>query len=162
MDFNSIYEQHKCLMYEIAKSILNDSIYAQDAVQNAAIKISKHIDLISSLSSEKVKTLVVTIIRHAAIDVQRSRDRHWDQEVSWVDIPDLPVTNISSVYESSLYYAMQKLPFQYREVLILKYVSDLEDDEIASILDISRVNVRKRISRGKKQLEIILKKEGAL
>ncbi len=52
--------------------------------------------------------------------------------------------------------AIHKLPDIYRQVLILKYVDNLSNDEIAEFLWITNDVVRQRISRGLKKLKLIL------
>lgn len=55
-----------------------------------------------------------------------------------------------------LYMAMQKLPRQKREILILQYWGGLSQKEIASTLGITTENVRVSGYRGKKELKKIL------
>ena len=55
--------------------------------------------------------------------------------------------------------AIKHMPELYRDVFLLKYSSGYENREIADILEISEASVRKRISRGKKKLEVLLNGE---
>ena len=46
---------------------------------------------------------------------------------------------------------IKKLPVIYREILILKYIQEHTNAEIAEIVNISEVNVRKRLERAKRK-----------
>ena len=52
-----------------------------------------------------------------------------------------------------------KLKPIYRDVILLKYSHNMENDEIAKLLDISSVNVRKRLERAKKMLIELIEEE---
>jgi len=56
-----------------------------------------------------------------------------------------------NIYER--YKCINELPDTYKEILILKYSSGFSNVEIAEILEVSEVNVRKRISRARKLLK---------
>jgi len=52
--------------------------------------------------------------------------------------------------------AISELPDSYRAVIILRYEMDLDNQEIAEVLDISKQNVEVRIHRARKALRKIL------
>ncbi len=52
-----------------------------------------------------------------------------------------------------------KLKPIYRDVILLKYSHNMENDEIANLLDILSVNVRKRLEGAKKMLIELIEKE---
>ena len=52
--------------------------------------------------------------------------------------------------------AMDKLPLLYREVLLLRYADELDNEEIADFLELSAGAARTRLSRAKKELLKIL------
>lgn len=55
--------------------------------------------------------------------------------------------------------AIELLPINYSSVLRLKYSQGYQDSEIARILNITEDNVRKRISRAKKKLALLLNRK---
>lgn len=56
--------------------------------------------------------------------------------------------------------ALDQLPFDYREALILRYHADVPVEEIAASLKLSESGARMRISRGLKKLrEIVMREE---
>ena len=54
--------------------------------------------------------------------------------------------------------AIMKLTEIYKEVFLLKYSHELENNEIAKLLNIKESTVRVRLARGKEKLEFILNK----
>ena len=55
--------------------------------------------------------------------------------------------------------ALEELPFDYREAVILRYHEELSMDEIASVLGISVSGAKMRVHRGLKKLREILEGE---
>ena len=55
---------------------------------------------------------------------------------------------------------IESLPEIYRDVLILKYLQELDNKEIADILNIKATTVRKRLERAKFMLAELLEKDG--
>ena len=55
--------------------------------------------------------------------------------------------------ENRIITTIKSMKEKYRDILLLKYVQGLENDEIAELFGITEEAVRQRISRGKKLLE---------
>ena len=60
-------------------------------------------------------------------------------------------------YRRLLYEAIQMLTEQQRKVVVLRYLNELSDKEIAERLSITKTNVRVIAHRALKRLEVILK-----
>lgn len=58
--------------------------------------------------------------------------------------------------------SIAKLNDNYSDILYLKIAREYSNDEIANILGISKENAKMRLSRARKALKEILKKEGTL
>ncbi len=61
--------------------------------------------------------------------------------------------------EQELYDALNKMPLIYREVLLLKHVSDLSYGEICKVLNINLSLVKNRLYRGRLMLSEMLQRE---
>ncbi|MFW5808456.1 MAG: RNA polymerase sigma factor [Spirochaetota bacterium] len=68
---------------------------------------------------------------------------------------------LSNTYEIAT-EELQKLPDDYREILVLRDIEEYSYDEIADILNISLSNVKVRIHRGRAMLKQRLHKRGLL
>ncbi|MDE5864634.1 MAG: sigma-70 family RNA polymerase sigma factor, partial [Lachnospiraceae bacterium] len=71
-----LYEQK---MYQVANSILRDSGLAEDAVQEAFIKLMKSGTCFENPESEDCKRYVITVIKHSAINIYNKKRR--EQEI---------------------------------------------------------------------------------
>lgn len=158
--FLDIYEKYKFLMFSIAMDVLQDKFAAEDAIQNAFLKIMNNCDKIDDLESKRTKRLIITITKNSAIDIYRKRNILWNREIEIEKIVEFPKEDFQVSEENDRFYAIEILPEKYKEILLLKYSAGFSNGEIAEILDISEVNVRKRLSRAKKQLECNIKMEG--
>lgn len=151
--FYNLYEKYKYLMFSMAMDILNDKFAAEDAVQEAFIKILKNANKIDNINSNRTKRLVITITKNAAIDIYRKQKKRWNTETEMDKITEFEKNDIYEIEDNEKFLEIEELPDIYKEVLILKYSSEFSNTEIAEILEISEMNVRKRISRGRKLLK---------
>ena len=62
--------------------------------------------------------------------------------------------------EEEKFSTIESLPDHLKEILLFKYSVGFSNTEIADILGISEVNVRKRISRARKLLKHNMKERG--
>jgi len=68
-----IYKLHKKKMYYTARGIIHDDYEAEDAVQEALIKISKYIDKKMDPKCNKTLGLIVIIVRSISINIYNKR-----------------------------------------------------------------------------------------
>lgn len=154
-----LYESYKRLMFSIALDITRNTTRAEDVVSESVLKISKIISKIEKVDSPRTRALVCVITKNTAIDMLRKEkgrleafDESYMGAYTGVD-EDL---EIKEDYARAM-SAINSLSDRYKEVLILRYVSELEDEEIAKVLDITRENVRKRAERGRRKVVDMLK-----
>jgi RNA polymerase sigma-70 factor (ECF subfamily) len=159
--FELLYEKYRKLMFYVANNILHDTYLAEDAVHHAFLNLIDHLDKIDEVDCHKTKSFIVTIVRNHSINIYNQRKRH----------PLIPIEEIESACAEDLYQSVEeqdilvatilKLPIIYKDVLTLKYVQEYSNLEIARILGITEVTVRKRLERAKSKMKQILK-EGDL
>ena len=151
----SCYRLYEQKMYQAAYRILQDTGWAEDAVQNAFLKLMKGRVYFEDAGSEDCKKYMNTVIRHSAIDIYNKKKR--EQELfCFCDM---------SVYgqEADNRYACEKeaqvrevisvLSPRYFDVAYCLTVKNLSVKETAGELGISEANVRKRFERAKKILK---------
>jgi RNA polymerase sigma-70 factor (ECF subfamily) len=73
---------------------------------------------------------------------------------TWLDPEAVLTKNMNSAL---IRRALEELPLQYREVLILRELEELSYKEIAKIVDIPLGTVMSRLSRARRELYIQLK-----
>lgn len=82
----------------------------------------------------------------------RSRIRRDRREIPAPRASDRPMED-GTGFDPALLAAVAQLPLEYRTVIVLKYVLDWTQPEIAETLDISVGTVKSRLSRGLDQLQ---------
>ena len=150
--FEQIYTLYRGLMFYIARRILPGEADAEDAVHQAFVSIIENLKKISEVRCPKTRSYVVIITERKAIDILRSRSRlspeAFEESTRGVELP-LPGNG-------GLSDAMSRLPAAYREVLLLRYMQELDYGEIARALRISEGTVKSRINRAKARLKELL------
>ncbi len=161
-----IYREFYPLMRAVAGKTLDGSGQeADDAVQDAMIKIIKNAAVIDVSDRDKLRNLCCVIVRNCALDRIRKRER---KNVPLSDVPDEfegaesppEQSVISGDTLEAIIKAIGILPAIYRDVCMLKYVHDCKNKDIAALLGIPEMTVGIRIHRGKMILRETLRKEG--
>lgn len=158
--FVDLYEKYRKLMFFIANDILKDSNLAEDAVQEAFIRIAKNFKKIGDVSCPRTKAFVVIITRNVAITMisKEAKAEKLQEKVS----QDL-VKNTDEVFDSVSYKvlveAILDLPQKYRDVLYLNHVYGYNYNEVSNLLSISVDAVKKRARRGRAKLKEFIEME---
>lgn len=156
-----IYQKYYAYMSYCAEQVLGQRTEdIKDATHNAMLKIIEHIDSVDLSDERRAKSYFGTIAKNKAKDILKSK---YNKVVSIDDIIDCKDSecdiNIVRFEYESLIDSIFKLDEKYRDVLILKYVNELNEREISNLLDIPQKTVSTRILRGKKRLLAILKED---
>lgn len=147
-------------MFNIAFHILHDEFKAEDAVQNAFMKILKYRYKFDDILSPKTKNLLALIVRNEAITLYNK-----DREIIITNYEELDTSVLSNhdVFEqgseNEIFTCLNKLSSKDREVLMLKYVYGYSVKLIADLLGITNLATRKRLERAKNKLSIIIQGE---
>ncbi|ACL74615.1 RNA polymerase, sigma-24 subunit, ECF subfamily [Ruminiclostridium cellulolyticum H10] len=162
--FTNLYTYYESAMYNVAFSILRDRYLAEDAVHEALLKIINYIPDISDIQCHKTRALIVIIIKSAAIDIYRKRDKQYTNEKPELpveaDTGKLPLDHIIDDESfNELKMKLCKLNKEYMEIIMLKHLYDLSNNEIADVLCISCDAVRQRLSRAKKAIKKVIEEE---
>lgn len=160
--FIQVYEIYQYFMWYVANEILQDKHLAEDAVQEAFLALTRHLDKIDNVSSSRTRNFVATIVKSKAIDMIRKNDKNtakFEEEILGESKEDLLEDYIQKEQHEKLVNAIGKLEDLYRVVFEYKYLYELKDKEIAHFLKVTPKVVNVRLYRGKKKLMEILKKE---
>lgn len=156
-DFDSIVRTYEKQMLFVAERVLHNRADAEDAVQNALFRISRR-----QLPRHEaaLRAYVLTAAKNAALDLLPKQSKE-------TDIAELPLAEAAGLFEKltqsqdyeRLIAAMRRLPLKYREVLMLRYVQELEVRQIAKLLQRPRATVHKQLARGRQLLIQTYQKE---
>lgn len=159
-----LVEQYKSRMYNFAYKYLRNRQDAEDAVQEAFIKIFRNIDDYIDHSVDDVGLQVFYCTKSSVIDYYRKRKRKRDiplvysmddQTLEYEIADDTAIPEkvaINNETKRILAECIEKLPDQQRQVFVLKYRMMYKESKIAEILNVSESSVSSAIYRGKKNL----------
>jgi len=164
--FLLIYNTYKYRMFSIAYRILQDRGLAEDATQDSFLYLAKNIrKLDSDITSNKSKNYIFIVTKHKSLDIKRKVQKHLDLEFKEMTFaaypnPESPEsTHFRQQEIKDIIIELQNMPVTYRECLELNILYGIPPREIAKLLNLNRNLVRKRVSRGKKVLREILKRD---
>lgn len=155
---------HKHLFY-VAYSILKDYHESEDMVQYAILKISDNIEKIDEVKCIKTKRFISTIIRNLSINAYNLRKRRGTVAIEKLEnilvdkstvSPEQYILRIDQV--EYIARQLRLLKSEYVYVLILKYTHEYSNNEIAKLLNISKGNVRVKLTRARRALHILIER----
>ncbi|WP_180272599.1 RNA polymerase sigma factor [Konateibacter massiliensis] len=161
--FVQIYENYQYFMWYVANEVLQDKYLAEDAVQDAFLALTRHLDKVEEVKSTKTKNFIATIVKSKAIDILRKKKgqtEEYEEGIVGESREDILDNYIQKEDHESLVEAIYQLDELYRVVFEYKYLHEFSDREIAQILEVTPKVVNVRLFRGKKKLREILAKEG--
>ena len=153
-----IYTRYHRVMLYVANRILGNQSQAEDAVQNAFLKIVKHPEHVMTIPIDELKPYLIVISENAARNIYKKSKQIDETPLENLELigENSPEDAILSKLDMINIFNMPQFNIQYRDIIILKYYYDLDDKTIAHTLDISEINVRVRLSRAKSQMRKIL------
>lgn len=164
----SIYHQYRDRMLRLAGARLrqmgvsNAELDAEDVVQNAFVKIVRHIDKLDfSLGEGAVLGYVMKIVANEAASFAADRtecDSLDAYQNTLTDRDFLEQLRVSERYDAVV-EAIRRLDERYSITLSLRYVEEMSVKDIAALLGIAEKSVYTRIERGKKKLLQMLEGE---
>ena len=156
--FERLYHLHASRMKSVARNLLGSSSEAEDAVQDAFLKIQRSIASFRGQSS--FATWSFRILINTCYDARRSRVRK--KEVAHDepgDAPTRPEPRAASAHPAlriALERALSQLTRHQRDVFLLYEVEGFRHSEIASILEISEAASKNTLFQAKKSLRQML------
>lgn len=136
-------------LYRVAYSLLRNEQDAEDAVQDTLVAMWRDADRIVGL--ENVEAFVIKTLRNRCIDVLRKRK----DEVEW-DEADEPLVEQDvgqqMDHRSLLHRMLQVLSPKARKIVRLRHLGDCPMEEISQLTGERPDNVRKILSRARKQM----------
>lgn len=151
-------------LYGYAMVLSRNSAEAEDLVQETCLRALRAIDGLRAESS--VKSWLFTILRNIWLNQLRQRQKAPDlielnvEESSAnkpADATQDPHTGfVSKVEHEQVRAAIQELPVEFREVIILREYEELSYQEIAALLDCPVGTVMSRLARARSRLRELL------
>jgi RNA polymerase sigma-70 factor, ECF subfamily len=158
--FVQTYQQD---VYHLALSILDDSIEAEDATQEALLAALRALDSFHGASSLKTWLYSITV------NICRTRLQHHKRRERLTEIlggflrvlgtrtPSIEEDAIQHESNEAMWHAIHSMDGKHRIPIVLRYYHDLSVAEIANILQIPEGTVHSRLNTARRQLHNVLK-----
>lgn len=165
--FEEILNRYKKSVFSIIYRMIGNYHEAEDICQEVFINVYKKIYQFDS--SKKFAPWIHRIAVNSCITAMRKNNKivlinfdegyaqHYERNPhEYTDDPQLVFENLE--LKTEIESALMKLPESYRIIIVLRYQLDLDNQEIAEVLGISRENVEVKVHRARKALrKVILK-----
>jgi RNA polymerase sigma-70 factor (ECF subfamily) len=150
-EFNRLIEQHGPALFRMAYRLIGDRHEAEDVLQEAYRSVWKSRKLFQPNRGERA--WLASILRRRAID-------HWRRPAppsTTADDRNLEITTpaddpLRDEMTDEMQRALNQLPDELRETLLLVVVGELTHQEAADLLEIPLGTVLSRVSRARKRL----------
>ena len=137
-----LYRTSRQRMLRLAYVLTRDSGVADDLVQDAFAALHRNWDHVERPEP---------YLRRAVVNASHSHHRHL-RVVRETPGAREETVETPSPFDQELQEALERLPFDQRAVLALRYFEDLDDIEISAVLGVRRSTVRTRAHRALAQL----------
>lgn len=138
--------EHWTSLYRLSRSITGSDADAQEAMAEAVYLAWERFGQLRQ--REKFRSWLLKITANEARQICRRRGR----TVSFEELEAEPAAPAQEAEDGSLWQAVQALPRDQREAVVLFYWEDLTTEEIARIVGAAPGTVRVRLSRAREQL----------
>lgn len=163
--FAELYAQTYNRVYNYAKHYLHDDYLAQDALQEVYISVLKNLNKLNDPMLFLAWLNRITF--HTCYDLTQKKGQGNTTPNSELleliqddnSTGNLEANVIKQDEHKRLREALDSLPFIEKQILIMRYYSNLKLESIAAATGISRSSVKRYIAAGHKHLKQLLKEE---
>lgn len=164
--YNILFKQYKNRIYGYSIYMLKDRDDAEDAAQEALIRIWENLEKFNLLAA---KTWIMRTTHNICIDILRRRKRDFNFNVSINENIEESLGDNSSngnpytitylrMMNTKIKEHIEELPEQLKSVFVLYEMQGLKYKEISNVLDIPINSVKVYLLRARKKLQEGLKK----
>jgi len=145
--------------YTLARYLLRDEHDAQDAVQNAVLRALRHFE---GFRHGDPRAWLLTIVRNCCYDWHKGRMERSTvsfNESEAESIADSRATDdlvIEGTEQDRIRAAVDALPAELREVIVLRELNELSYREISEVVGAPMGTVMSRLSRARNRLAAVL------
>ena len=154
MELEAVVLPHLDAAYTLARYLTRNDADAQDVVQDAALRAIKYLGGFRGTTGADARAWFLAIVRNTAytwLQQQRSRGdsrtTEFNEELHSEDAHTDPVAALD------LRQALDALPFEFREVIVLRELQGLSYKEISDVTGVPVGTVMSRLSRARKRLQ---------
>ncbi|MEN2256547.1 RNA polymerase sigma factor [Paraclostridium benzoelyticum] len=140
--------------YKLAYSYVKNQDDALDIVHDSICKALSKLD--SLKDEEAVKPWFYKILTNSSIDYIRKNSKYVTLEEELL----FDEYNSNDTYtDINIQRALEKLPEEYRVIIVLRYFEDMKIDEIANVLSQNTNTIKTKLYTGLRRLKMKIKTE---
>jgi RNA polymerase sigma-70 factor (ECF subfamily) len=162
----ALVEQYSSALYRVAYSVTRNAAEAEDAVQDAFLRVIRHRGELKEIRD--IRVWLVRITWNVVLDrKRRAKTRPENEDIENVArllvSPELSADRraIAAQRHALVLRLIDKLPAKEREVLLLSAFDELSTVQIAAVAGTTESSVRSRLFRARKMLASMLDADAA-
>lgn len=151
---------HLDAAYTLARYLMHNDHDAQDVVQDAYLRALKYFDGFRGAEAGDDRAWLLTIVRNAAFTWRRRHRREaseaeFDEQLHSEGVEDIhpDVGALDADARETLHQALDKLPPEFREVIVLRELQGLSYKEIGGVTGVPLGTVMSRLARARRRLQ---------
>lgn len=157
-NFEKVVLPHLDAAYNLARWLTRNDADAEDVVQEATLRAFK---FFGGYRGGDGRAWLLTIVRNTCHTwLQRNRAHEpatdFDEEAHGIENANPETILLQSVDRQLLGKALEELPLEFREAIILRELEGLSYKEIATIVNVPVGTVMSRLARARKRLQLRL------
>lgn len=171
-----LYQKYKALLFQKAGQYTNDPYSKEDIVQNAILRLLRREDRLRTLEPAALTAYLALTVRSAALEYLRVEHRdsldalplpnEEDEEYIPLYSPEAPLTLEEQMLlghrNEEVRAAIERLSERDRLALLGKYFLELDNQELAELLDVTPGALRTLLCRARGRVLNELREEGIL
>ncbi|MDP9290748.1 MAG: sigma-70 family RNA polymerase sigma factor [Verrucomicrobiota bacterium] len=163
MQFEEVILPHLDAAYNLARWLTGNDDDAQDVVQDASLRALR---FFSGFRGGSGRAWLLTIVRNTFYNwLEENRPKEFrvaaDEEVQAMEDhsvnPQVLIERSANV--EAVRRAIEKLPVEFREVIVLRELEECSYKEIADVAGVPIGTVMSRLARARKQLQEVLSED---
>jgi RNA polymerase sigma-70 factor (ECF subfamily) len=153
--FNTLVEAHAEALYRIAYRMVGDRHEAEDMVQEAFRSAWRSRESYQAGLGDRA--WLAAILRRRIIDrYRRKPPPQTTSSQQEIDVEVIGADPLADDYTDEMQHALDQLPAELREALLLVVVGELTHQEAADLLNVPLGTMLSRVSRGRNRLRELL------
>ena len=158
--FSSVILPHLDAAYNLARWLCGNDQDARDIAQEAAFRALRSFD---TYRGGDAKSWLLTITRNTAFNWLRRSNRFVELQEESLEVQNVVTSDASpdramirEAETAAVNQAIEALPPEYREVIVMREMEGMSYREISQITGSPLGTVMSRLSRGRERLKILL------
>lgn len=166
-DFEEVYEQQADFVYSLSRRLSRGNADAEDLFQEVFLRVHR---FLPKFQGGSVRGWLRRIVVNTNSSMKRGKKNqalaHLDEMPGWKEsIPDTGESPVEAAERmdsrQGLEKALAQLTEDFRTILVLREVEDLDYSEIAAVLEVPVGTVRSRLARARMALRKQLESDAA-